>query len=122
MPARYSQINNPDLALAQGNDTVAFYQNLANVIQQPNTLLFPNNINAGNFGMTTWLFGVFDRYLNDEVVDLEADLADAQTSTQVFMDCVGAIPPIDPNAENAGQSFFQQVQACQTAANGGVSS
>jgi hypothetical protein len=66
--------------------------------------------------MTTWLFGVFDRYLSGEVVDLQADLRDAEQVTHAYLDCLASIPPIDPNADNAFQTFFQQVQTCQASA------
>ncbi len=116
MPARYSQIDNPDLAQAQGDDTVAFYRDLANLIDQPTTLVFPNNINAGNFGMTNWLFDVFDRYVAGEVVDLNADLADAEQATRAYIDCVAALPPFNPGGDTDPQDFFAQIQACQASA------
>jgi ABC-type glycerol-3-phosphate transport system substrate-binding protein len=115
MPARYSQIDNPILAQVQGDDTVAFYRDLANLIDQPTTLVFPNNINAGNFGMTNWLFEVFDRYVAGEVVDLNADLTDAEQSTRAYLDCVAALPPFNPGDTNP-QDFFAQIQACQSSA------
>jgi hypothetical protein len=119
MPARYSQIDSPNLAAAQSEQTVAFYRELANLIDQKNTLVFSNNINAGNFGMTNWLFDVFDRYIAGEVVDLPADLQDAQQATSAYMDCVAAIAPPDPTQDDI-QGFFQQIQACQASVETGL--
>jgi ABC-type glycerol-3-phosphate transport system substrate-binding protein len=115
MPARHSAITSQALLSARGEQTVAFFQSLADLMEEPTTILVPTNINAGNFGMTNWLFGVFDRYIAGEVVDLEADLREAEQITRDYLMCVAAIPPIDP-AQGDIQSFFEQVNACQTAA------
>jgi hypothetical protein len=68
--------------------------------------------------MTNWLFAVFDRYIAGEVVDLEAELRTAEQTTRDYLACVGAIPPFDP-AQGNPQTFFDQVQACQTAVDPG---
>ena len=115
MPARRSEINSPELLTARGDETVAFFNSLADLMEQPGTLQLPTNINAGNFGMTNWLLGVFDRYLADEVVDLPSDLAQAQQITQDYLTCVDALPAFDPS-QGDFQSFFQQINECQTLA------
>jgi ABC-type glycerol-3-phosphate transport system substrate-binding protein len=118
MPARRSVINSPDLLTARGAETVALFNSLADLMEEPTTILVPTNINAGNFGMTNWLFAVFDRYIAGEVVDLEAELRTAEQTTRDYLACVGAIPPFDP-AQGNPQTFFDQVQACQTAVDPG---
>lgn len=119
MPARHSLINSPSLQQEQGEATVAFYQSMATLIEQSNTIVLPANIDftSGAFGVTTWLFQVFESYLNDEVIDLEADLAQAQQTTQDYLTCVQAIPPIDVAAGIEPQDFFGEIQACQAAVN-----
>ncbi len=114
MPVRLSQINSPAFATARGTESVVFFQSLADLMSQPSTLLFPTNINTGNFGMTNWLFNLFERYLNDEVVDFEADLQDAEQITRAYLDCINAIPTDNLTQGRFGE-FFQQVQACQAA-------
>jgi ABC-type glycerol-3-phosphate transport system substrate-binding protein len=114
MPARHSVINSQALMTAQGEQNVAFYNALADLIEQPTTIIVPDNIDAGTFGMTNWLFDVFDRYTAGEVVDLESDLRVAETTTRDYLTCVAAIPPID-FAQDGPQAFFQQIQACQDA-------
>ncbi len=118
MPARRSVMNSPELLAARGAETVALFNALADLMEQPTTILVPTNINAGNFGMTNWLFAVFDRYIAGEVVDLEAELRAAEQTTRDYLVCLAAIPPLDP-AEGNPQTFFEQVQACQTAVDPG---
>jgi hypothetical protein len=73
------------------------------------------NGRAGNFGMTNWLFAVFDRYIAGEVVDLNAELADAEQATRAYLDCLADLPPFNP-AETNPLSFFAQIQLCQASA------
>ena len=56
--------------------------------------------------MTAWLFDVFDRYVEDEVVDFEAELAIAQQTTQDYLGCLDTIPPFNPD-EDTFQDFIQ---------------
>lgn len=116
MPARHSLINSNELFVTQGESTVNFYRELATVIEQPNTIILPANIDAttGAFGVTTWLFDVFNNYLADNVVDLEADLMDAQQTTNDYLLCVESIPPINEIQGITPQDFFTEIQTCQT--------
>jgi ABC-type glycerol-3-phosphate transport system substrate-binding protein len=116
MPARHSLINSNDLFVTQGESTVNFYRELATLIEQPNTVILPANIDAttGAFGVTTWLFDVFTNYLNDEIIDLEADLMDAQQTTNDYLRCVESIPMIDEIQGITPQDYFAEIQTCQT--------
>jgi ABC-type glycerol-3-phosphate transport system substrate-binding protein len=118
MPARRSVINSSDLLTTRGAETVAFFNSLADLMEEPTTILVPTNINAGNFGMTTWFFDVFQRYIAGEVVDLATELQDAEQITRSYLECLAAIPPFDPS-QGDFQSFFDQVNACQAAADPG---
>ncbi len=111
MPVRYSVMNNANLVITQGESNVAFYRSLADLMSQPNTVLFPNNINTGNFGMTTWLLDVFERYIADEVVDLASELALAEQITQDYLVCIAEIDV--PTGQGGFQAVIQQAQACQ---------
>lgn len=115
MPARYSQINSDRLLSLRGAETVEFYRSLADLMAQPNTILLPNNINAGNFGMTIFLFEVFERYLDGEIIDLVAELSVAQQLTQDFMVCVALVEPPNADEGRTNQAVFQEFQACQQA-------
>jgi ABC-type glycerol-3-phosphate transport system substrate-binding protein len=119
MPARSSLINGNDLFMAQGENAVNFYREFATLLEQPNTIALPANIDfsSGTFGVTAWLFEVFGRYLGDEVVDLEAELMDAQQITNDYLLCVNSIEPIDENAGIDIGDFFGSIQACQASVN-----
>lgn len=113
MPARLSQINSEDLALAQGTETVAFYNGLANRLAEPTTITVPTNVNAGNLGLTFALFEVFERYLAGEVVDFETELRMAE---QITVDYLACIDTLDfDNSE--GLTLRQQIVACQASVN-----
>lgn len=113
MPARYSQLNSPIFSAVQGTERLGFYTALAALIEQPNTLVFPNNVNAGYFGMTAPLLGVFEGYLSGQVIDLEAELRDAEQVTRAYLDCIAAIPPAGSTDDTA--TLFEQVQRCALA-------
>lgn len=118
MPARRSVINSPDMLTARGAETVAFFNSMADLMEQPTTILVSTNINAGNFGMTNWFFDVVDRYATGEITDLGTALQDAQQTTQDYLQCLAAIPPFDPS-QGDFQAFFDQVNQCQTSVDPG---
>jgi hypothetical protein len=115
MPPRYSLINSPDLAATQGPGNIAFFSAMAALLEDPTTIAVPTNLNAGTFGMTQWFFDVFDRYLEDDTLDLNTELLDAEQVTRDYLTCVNAIPPLVPD-EDGFQTFFDQIVTCQTAA------
>jgi ABC-type glycerol-3-phosphate transport system substrate-binding protein len=95
MPARLSQITDPAFATALG-DNVAFYQQYAQVLADPNTIVFPSagggNTNVSDFIIQFWLNRAFDNHVSNNA-DLAAELNDAQTYATAFQDCVAALPP-----------------------------
>lgn len=114
MPARRSQFSDPDVVSAQGEARTAFYAELDRMMQEPNTLVLPTSVaGRGNFLLTYWLYSVFDRYVADQVTDLEAELRQAQTYTQEYLACAAAIPPINIGV-SAPQEVFQQMIECAT--------
>jgi hypothetical protein len=95
MPARLSQINDPNMASTLG-DNVSFYQQYSNLLKDPNTIVFPSaaggNASISDFIIQFWLNRAFDNYVLNNG-DLKADLADAQTYATAFQQCVAALPP-----------------------------
>ena len=118
MPTRYSMIYSPDLAASRGEQQVSFFDAMASLMNDPNTIMVPTNINVGTFGMTNWLLDVFDAYLADAVVDLAAELAQAEQITRDYLICVDALPPFDPGQGNP-QEFRQQILDCQASVDTG---
>jgi ABC-type glycerol-3-phosphate transport system substrate-binding protein len=116
MPARQSVINSPDLATAQGNNAVAFYQAMEKLIQQPNTIVFPAQGGgagaAGNNMVLAWLNRAFDRYINNGA-DLTTELTNAEVYTKGFQQCTAAIPAFVPGS-GSFQQYFQQFSNCAT--------
>ncbi len=113
MPAFRSQIANA--AVVQSQSAADFYTQMDNLLQQPNTLVFPSQFGGGfnspaNFLSQYWMNRAFDNYvLNDG--DLEQGLTEAQTNIQAFQECVAGIPAFDPNTEDQG-AFFDQYISC----------
>jgi ABC-type glycerol-3-phosphate transport system substrate-binding protein len=117
MPARRSLINNPDIAAAQGDDSVAFYQAMDTLMQQPNTVVIPSGMSfdasaIGNILVSFWLNRAFDRYVKEDA-DLDQELADAETFTLEFQSCTAAIAPFDPSVDEF-QTYAQQYLTCAT--------
>lgn len=102
MPARRSRINSPELAVAQGEEAIAFYNSVDAAMQDASTITFPiasggNVTISGESLVTYWLYRVFDRYVNDETgsLDLEKELEDAQTYALGYLECIKDIPPFE---------------------------
>ncbi|MEQ8676840.1 MAG: extracellular solute-binding protein [Aggregatilineales bacterium] len=114
MPARRSQIDNPELESAQNPELIAFYQRIADILAQPNTIILPG-ASGGSFSTITlnhWLDRVFDGYVADEITDLESALAEAETFTRAYQDCVADIPAFNPAEVDDPQAYFQQFTDC----------
>lgn len=118
MPARRSTINNPDLALIRGEETVAFYNEVDALLEQPNTILIPSlfsavtdlTASASNFVILNWLNIAFDKYVLQDL-DLETVLGEAQLFAENYQGCVAAIPPFDP-ALQTQQEYLLQFTNC----------
>ncbi len=99
MPARLTQINDPTIAAAQGDDVSAVYQGLVDTFQQPNTITFPGQF-GGSSDISTyveplWLNKAFDDYVLENG-DLDTDLAEAETFARGFRECASIIPEMNP--------------------------
>jgi len=122
MPARRSQINDPNAATLQGEDLSAFYGIIDHQLQAPNQVEFPSPLGSadasavGSFIIQIWMNRAFDRYvLEDGNLDLE--LADAQMFAQAFSDCIALIPAYDPASMTSISdqiAYFRQYLECAT--------
>jgi ABC-type glycerol-3-phosphate transport system substrate-binding protein len=114
MPARRSLINNPALAGSQGPDTTALYNQIDTLLQDPNTLSFPQLFGGGasptGFLLQHWLFEAFDQYVLENG-DLDTALKDAETFAKGFQECAANIPPFDPSTQQM-QDYNRQYAAC----------
>lgn len=115
MPARRSIINSPEIASVQGPETVAFYQAMDALMQQPNTVIIPSGVGfdpsaLGNTLLVFWLNRAFDRYVKEDA-DLAAELADAEMFTKDYQACIAAIAPYDPTSTDF-RGYFQQFLDC----------
>jgi ABC-type glycerol-3-phosphate transport system substrate-binding protein len=126
MPARMSQINDSNIAAAQGADATAFYKQMATAISDPNTVIFPSVFGGGNnspsnFLLQFWLNRAFDNYVLKDG-NLENDLNDAQTYAKDFLECTAAIPPYDAASGQNQQEYNRQYTDCATKADPTLSS
>ena len=100
MPARRSVLANPDLSTLQSPEAVQLYNDIAVIMDSPNTISIPAGFDSGieSTGdqlLILWLIQAFDGYvLEDE--DLETELEEAQLFSDNYRGCAAEIPPYDP--------------------------
>jgi ABC-type glycerol-3-phosphate transport system substrate-binding protein len=116
MPAFRSQLT--DVATVQSANAASFYTLLDNLIQQPNTIVFPSQgggfNSPANFLLQFWMNRAFDNYVLNNG-DLDQDLKDAQTYSTAFQECVANIPPFDPATQDRRQFFTAYGKCAQQA-------
>lgn len=115
MPTHHSMINSPEIAAAQGQDQVAFYQAMDTLLQTSNTIVIPTGTNfdpaaLSNMLLSFWLNRAFDRYVKEDA-NLETELADAELFTKDFQNCTSVIPSYDPGSD-AFETYYQQFLNC----------
>ena len=100
MPARRSQITNPDFVASQPPDAVSYYTRVDALLADPNTITIPASGRAlespDGFLMQFWLGRAFDRYVLEDA-DLEAELVEAEGIVRAYQECAAGLPPIDPS-------------------------
>lgn len=99
VPARLSQINDATLATAHGEDVAKLYQTYAEMVEQPDALIFPSQPAPSastwiTFVELLWLNRAFDRYVLQDG-DLEAELTEAQQMAMAFRECASSIPQVN---------------------------
>ncbi len=116
MPARLSQISDPAFAQTFGAN-VNFYQQYAQVLQDPKTIVFPSagggNASASDFLTSNFLNRAFDNYVSKDA-DLDAELSDAQTYAAAFQQCVAALPPVTGSGIPGGIAINTGIRDCAT--------
>ncbi len=119
MPARRSVINSDAVRTTQGDDAVAFYNELDAMMQRENIVEFPigiggNVVNIGANLAEYWLYRVFDEYVDDKTdsYDLGAKLAEAQVYAESYLACIAAIPPFAGGSQRDQQAYIQQYFQC----------
>jgi ABC-type glycerol-3-phosphate transport system substrate-binding protein len=106
MPARVSKINDPAFQASAGANS-SFYQSYAQLLSDPNTLVFPaaSGISSiSDFITQYWLNRAFDNYVLHDG-DLATDLADAQTYATSFQECIAQLPPEEVSGAGGGRRF-----------------
>lgn len=117
MPASMSAISDPVVTAAAGPDLTAAYQSTAALLESPNVLQFRySSSGPGDWLSQQFLNTVFDAYvLEDQPIDLEAQLAEAQEQTIAFNECIANIPPFPPegfDTPEAYNEYFAQYVTC----------
>ncbi|GAB4511329.1 MAG: hypothetical protein OHK0046_09270 [Anaerolineae bacterium] len=128
MPTRYSALENPALEATLGEDVMNLYRGMAEVISDPNSVSFSYaqwSSTPGDFVAQRWFNSVMDDYVvEEEPIDLEARLADAELKITEFLDCTAALAPFEPNfGPDANQEeidayyedYFDEIDACGVA-------
>lgn len=121
MPARRSQLNNPQLASTLGVDLSAFYTQFDAMLQATNAIQFPSSfgggsVSPGDFITQFWLNRALDRYVLEDG-NLETELADAEMFAKEYQTCTAAIPPFDPanfRSQRQQINYFRQFLDCAT--------
>lgn len=121
MPARRSQINNPEVTEALGVDASAIYSEIDALMQDPAAVEFPspfggNTSSVGNFLIQLWLNRAFDRYVLKDA-DLALELSEAETFARAYSECIASIPPFDPatyTTQREQIAYFFQYIDCAT--------
>ena len=118
MPVRSSQVGDPAVVAAQGEDVATVYAQLNSLLQNPNTIVFPANSGLGgiasNFLTEYWLKAAFDAYVL-EGADLVTELQDAQVTTQAYLDCIAVYEPDTTTNDDPMMGNFMAMGECANA-------
>ena len=116
MPARRSQIDDPVLAAAQGDEAVAFFRQYATLLERPSTVIYPStaaqSVEASL--LTLWSGRAFDRYVLEDA-DLEVELEEAQLLSSGYLNCTVDIPAFDPARFATAIDYVREYARCAVA-------
>jgi ABC-type glycerol-3-phosphate transport system substrate-binding protein len=122
MPARQSQLDDPNLASQFGESLAAVYREVGKILADPTTLKVPSLFDGGSdisgFVVEYWLFQAWDSYIL-KGADLNAALTDAQTYASAYTACTAKLPAYDP----AGQKYLDYLRGligCAAKADGRI--
>lgn len=114
MPARRSLLNDPAASSTRAPDLTAVYQQIDQMLKDPNMLSFPSAFDGSGgqagFLLQHWLYEAFDTYVLRDG-DLEAALKDAEGYAKAFQQCIANIPPFDPDVQSQGD-YAKQFMQC----------
>jgi multiple sugar transport system substrate-binding protein len=116
MPARLSVINSPELAQAQGDSAIEFYNGLAQQLEQSNVIEFPAQTTLsfarlGDLLSIVWLYRAMDRYVLEDA-DLLTELEDAEQFTRDYQVCAAQIPAFNDVEETDVVSYVTRFAQC----------
>jgi ABC-type glycerol-3-phosphate transport system substrate-binding protein len=116
MPARRSMIDDPALETAQGADAVAVYKQIADLLQDPNTIPLPAYSEGASVTDTMIqleLYKALDKYMaENSKVSLEEALKAAEDSAKVFQSCSDTVPALDTTSVESQKTYFNALKAC----------
>ncbi len=114
MPARRSLLNDPATSSTRAPDLNAVYQQIDELLKDPNTIPFPSMFDGSGsqagFLLQHWLYEAFDTYVLHDG-DLEAALKDAEGYAKAFQQCIASIPPFDPDVQSQTE-YAKQFTQC----------
>ncbi len=98
MPVQASLLTDADLMNAQGQQMIDLYTMMGALIDDPAAVNFAHSQNTPTqFIEYTWLQSVINDYISEEnPIDLEGRLIDAQAKAETFRECVSDLPPFQP--------------------------
>jgi hypothetical protein len=126
MPARRSMIEAAAAAIPNGDDVLAVYEELDNLLQDPNVLILPGQFGTGgssaspaagyiNFVSGLWMNMGFDAYVIEDA-DLLTEMESASQYIEEFQTCTASIPdpeePIQDMEQEAVTAYFEQFEQC----------
>lgn len=118
MPARVSQVNDPMLTTALGEEVASIYQGFLDTFQNPNTLTFPGpysgDTSFSSYVEPMWLNRAFDRYVLEDA-DLDTELAAAETAAKAYRECASVIPVMtltSDASEDEVNAYYKQFADC----------
>ncbi len=117
IPVRRSVINDPNVAVTQGEDIANIYLGFADLLESQNAINFP-----GQFGGVTtpgawfeplWLNTVYNGYVLDDG-DLETLMADAQANIMDYRECTAGAQEPDESIDTQEESraYTRQFTDC----------
>lgn len=116
MPVQGSVLADETLAAAQGEDLAAYYRLFADLLQDPDVIVFPELF--GTSGAPTsahveqmWLNDVINQYVL-QGGDLDTELANVATLIEAYRGCVDQVPPFDPATEPTRDRYTSDVLNC----------
>ncbi len=120
VPANRAMIDDPNVALSEGEDVANLYVEFADSLTQSNVLIFPGDYSPsgtsfGSFLEPQWMYEAFDNYVMDNV-ELETALTQAQENIATYRQCASGIEEQDitqfEEDQDAMFAYYRQFLDC----------